>query len=71
MQRGARRAILGSSNEDDRWQSSRELKVEAVFWRGFGEIKIAVGELMLLGSIQGPWTRAKRGDRKVLKIDTN
>ena len=71
MHRGARRAILGSSNEDDRWQSSRELKVEAVFWRGFGEIKIAVGELMLLGSIQGPWTRAKRGDRKVLKIDTN
>ena len=69
MQRGARRVRLGSSNEDDRWQSSRELKVEAVFWRGLGEIKIAVGELMLLGSIH--LSRFKRGDRKVLKIDTN
>ena len=52
MQRGARRVRLGSSNEDDRWQPSGELKVEAVFWEGLGEIKIAVGELMLLGSIQ-------------------
>ena len=53
MHRGARRAILGSSNEDDRWQPSGDLKVEAVLWRGMGEIKIAVGDLMLLGIIQG------------------
>ena len=52
MHRGARRVRLGSSNEDDRWQPYRELKVEAVFWQGLGEIKITVGELMLLGSIQ-------------------